>query len=235
MDGSGSLVRDFFRKKWVRLILILDVVVVFVVVGLAINNAMKTSVLSFNVVPIDAAITVNGDSGYVNGTYKVMPGAYEIMISHEGMTTKTFSVELGGEDIVNIVTYLVGEDGGFEFYELRDNYGSYVELSEIASAENNVTTDQDTSAEGFVAKMKKDFEMYVSEAFPIKYSRYEDTDEGRLLKEAVSIWRGEDDECEKILCLKVSMLFTDDKDVARELLAEKGFEVEDYEIIYENY
>lgn len=233
MDNSSPMT-TFFKNKWVRLFLIVDAIAIIAVVVFAVNNALKTSVLNFNVTPLDAKILVNGRE-YEDGSYRVMPGKYEVEISHEGMVTKTFNVELGGEDIVNIVTYLVGEDGGFEFYELRDNYGSYVELSEIASAENNVTTDKDTSAEEFVAMMEKDLAVYTSGVLPINYSRYDFEENGRKLIEDVTIRKGQSGECAKTLCIEALMLFTDDKNAIMAQLADKGFKVEDYEIIYKIY
>lgn len=237
MDNSSPMT-TFFRNKWVRLFLIIDAIAIIVVVIFAINNALKTSVLNFNVTPLDAEILVNGRE-YENGTYRVMPGKYEVEISHEGMVTKEFTVELGAEEITNIVAYLVGEDGGFDFYELKDNYGSYVKLTEIASADNNITTDRDTSAEEFVAKMEKDFELFsilpIVDKTPTGYGleygvnyQYDIT--------AVQDGRQRDD-CDRALCLYI----TSSKDKEEQGVLKKvsdlvnslGYNIERFQIIYE--
>lgn len=233
---SGSPVRAFFGNRWVRLVLVLDAIAVVAVIIFMIINAMKTSVLYFNVTPLDATISVNGNIGYTNGSYRMLPGDYEIAISHEGMTTKTFNVELGGDSIVNIITYLANEDGGFEFYEMKDDYSSYIALTEMATAGNNTTTDQDTSAEEFVERMEEDIAVYTSGVLPIKYYDYEIENEREVLKRKVVIKNGYGtDECAKTLCIEALMLFTEDKELVSDLLIENGLNVEDYEIIYEIY
>lgn len=62
-DESVSPVRQFFRHKWVRLILALDVVAIVAVVGILIWNATKTATINFSVAPIDASIQIGGLGG----------------------------------------------------------------------------------------------------------------------------------------------------------------------------
>ena len=227
----------FFRNKWVRLILILDAMAVVAFLIFMIMNVMKTSVLYLDVTPVDAQILVNG-SEYTSGSYKVMPGTYEVEISHEGMATKSFTVELGGDTIANITTFLVGEDGGFGFYELKKNYGSFTKLAEMVGAGDDKTTDHDASAEEFIARAEEDLNIYESGVLPIKYHEYKDGDTGGEITKEIVIWNGnvaDGDECEKFLCLDVMMLYTDDVELVKKMLEEKGYRAGDYEIIYNVY
>ncbi len=237
MKENRSSVAEFFRNKWVRLIIILDIIAIIVVVIFTVFNVMKTSVLYFNITPLDATISVNGDSNYANGSYRMLPGDYEIAISHEGMTTKTFNVELGGDSIVNIVTYLAGEDGGFEFYELRDNYSSYVELAGIASAENNVTTDGDTSAEEFVAEMEE--RLSLMDKLPLVRQIPHLLSNGARHIDRILVENGVEmleDGCTSILCLYADYYddgaIDDYKQAVKDLIIEAGYNPIDYEIIY---
>ena len=113
MESNVSPVRAFFQNKWVRLILVIDVLVLVAMVVIMVVNAMKTAVINISVTPLDAVVTVDGHE-YENGwSYRLMPGEHEVVISHEGFVTKTFNVEIGSDEIANMTAYLVGE-GEFE-------------------------------------------------------------------------------------------------------------------------
>lgn len=245
MDNSSPMT-TFFRNKWVRLFLIVDAIAIIAVVVFAVNNALKTSVLNFNVTPLDAKIMVNGRE-YENGAYRVMPGKYDVVVSREGMTTKEFTAELGWEEIANMTVYLVGEgeidatlsgvnDPRFEFYKLKDNYGSYTKLAEMATPGNNVTYDQDVSAEEFV--MGVEGAMGLMRELPIIWASshyYPDT--GAKHTDRITIMNGaEDDECRTMLCL-VAIWFDDGllEDYHKQvddMILDVGYELGDYEVIY---
>lgn len=244
MQDNISPVNAFFRNKWVRLILMVDAAALVGLFVMIIMNAMKTSVLYFNVTPIDATISVNGDTNYENGSYRVMPGKYEIAISHEGMETKTFEIELEGDAIANVVTFLVG-DGSYEgsfggkefgFYELKDNYDSYMKLKEIVSGKDNAVTDEDVKAAAFVKRMEEDIALYTSGVLPIRYAEYNSGEDGCGIKKRITIRNGHNSgECAKTLCLQALMLYTDEKELVDSLILDNGLELENYEIIYKIY
>lgn len=232
-DGSISPLRAFFRNKWVWAILIIDVIAVFGIIGVLIWQATKVSTIIFNVAPIDATISVNGNTNYTNGQYSITPGTYEINISREGLEAKTLSVDIEPHYVVTVNMFLSGADNNFEFYKWKDNYGSYQELKSIASSENNITTDQDVSAESFIS----DFEqtMSIMNVLPIKGYVYADPSIHSATA-GFAIRDGQSKEgCERTACLLVNYYGEDYEEAVIEKIKDAGYNPMDYQILYERY
>lgn len=222
-----SPIGSFFRNKWVWLTLATDVaVIIFIMVNLAIN-AGKTSIIEFNIVPADSQILVNGKN-YANGSYYITPGVYNIEISHDNLNTKNMTVDLEKQGVASITTFLHQGDN-FSFYELKENYDSYLMLEEIASSGNNMTTDHDISAEKFISDFQKNYELYQTK-LPVTYSEYDD--DGKLAK-YISV--RSNNECVITLCLKAVIRDKDDVALVDSLLVDTGFNLEYFEIGYKIY
>ena len=233
-DGSISPLKGFFRNRWVRIILVIDVLALIIVIGMAIYNATKVSTIEFNIAPVDATISVNGNTNFSNGVHTITPGTYEIIISHEDLEPKTFTIDIAPRHAVAVTAFLSGPENDFKFYELKDNYVSFLKLAEIASAGNNVTIDQDTSAEKFIDNYQKEYNLW-QEKLPIRLTEYEETDSGREVKRKVSIKVNYDDKCTKTLCIKAIMALTNDTEFVKQLIRDQGLNIDDYEVIYEIY
>ena len=228
------MIIKMLKNKWVKLILIINVLILIIIAVIAIDNAQKTATISIDVAPIDAEILIGGQK-YENGAHQIKPGTYDVKIAREGLSTKEFTINVSGDSVTNLVIFL-SNSGNFDFYTLNGNYASFYALSQIASGANNVTTDQDKSAEDFIASYQKAFDLYRT-ALPINYSEYETFDYGRSLTTDITIKRKEDD-CVKALCMEALILTTGDRDgkkIANDLLIDKGFRLEDYEIEYKIY
>lgn len=219
---------NFFRNKWVRLILIIDVLIIIGVIAIIIYNSTKTAIIDFTVAPVDSTITVNGDSSYHNGSFQFHPGSYEVVISHDGLDSKTFNIELQANNNAVVTTFLA-KDGNFDFYELKDNYSSYLMLERIASSSDNQTTDHDTSAEEFIADFQRNYKLYSTE-LPVTYSEY--GDDGKLSK-YISVRANHD--CIITLCLKAIIRSESDEALVDAMLIGAGFNLEDFEIEYKTY
>ncbi len=252
-DGSTSPLRQFFGQKWVKAILAFDALAIVAILGVVIWNATKTAIIVLDVAPIDASIQI-GHGGYTNGQYRLHPGSYDIVISRDGLESKTLSVELKSGFITTVSAFLSGAasedsdasspDGSesapdFSFYEQKNNYASFQKLAEIASKGNNKTIDQDPSAESFIieypAKIKK-----MQAVLPITYTEYgldPESQSGESLKLDITIRDGRDsDQCETSACIEVLMVApSDSKTIVEELLARKGIRADDYEIVYKIY
>ena len=230
-DGGVSPVRKFFRNKWVIGCLVFDAILVIVAIIVLVINANKQSLITLNVVPGDAKISLNGKDGYGNGSYYVAPGVYEVRIEHPGLDTKVFTIDLERHDNFSVNTFLhKGDD--FEYYTLRKNIDDYSALSQMASAGYNQTTDNDTSAEGFIAEFQRAYDLY-SRELPIRYRESEGF--GRSLKIIRNITIRESQDCEITLCIEVSIVGGSSEEFIGQLMKEKGLNPEDYEIIYKNY
>ncbi|MBR3137858.1 hypothetical protein IKG41_00730 [Candidatus Saccharibacteria bacterium] len=236
-DGDVSPLKAFFRKKWVRLVLILDVVAIIAVIVIVIINSTRVSTLVLNITPIDATISVNGDTHYENGAYAITPGTYEIIISHDGLQPKTFSVDIAPRYVSTISTFLSDDNSNYEFYKLKENYLSLQKLIEIASENHNTTTDHDSSAADFIKKYQNKLNI-IQNVLPIKYSEYEEnssSQSGEKLSKDITIRIGSTNKCKTSLCIEALMLFTRDKKNVEDLLVKKGIEYKDYEIVYTIY
>ena len=218
MQDVVSPLKIFFRQKWVRIILIIDVLAILIVAGIIIHNATKVSIISFNIAPVDAVISVNGNTSFTNNTYKITPGTYEIKISHDNLETKTFTIDIAPHDAITFTAFLKDVDEKFSFYE---------------SKENNLTYDNDVSAEEFIKKVTKALGIF--ELLPIKGYIYEDTEintstAGFAIKDGRS-----SSKCEKIACLLINYYGHDYEELVTEKIQEAGYDPENYQLIYERY
>ena len=232
-----SPIKAFFRNKWVRLILILDLIAIIFIIALVINNATKTAVINFMVTPVDATITINGRDGYRNGgeAYSFAPGTYEVQISHPDLDSKTFVLNLEANHNVTVSTFL-SQNGSFEFYELRDNLSSFEMLAQVASAGNNQTIDQDTSAEAFITNFQKNYNLYLTELpivdqTPSKYGmeygvNYE--------YDTLTIQDGDSlSECNKTICFYITDTSGEKEQFALSVIEKFGFDKNLYQTVYE--
>ena len=111
---------------------------------------------------------------------------------------------------------------------------SYKKLEEIASADNNITTDDDHTAETFITNFNEQYAL-IENSLPIRYASYEhDVDGWDSLTEQIIIIRPDkDDSCSKTLCVKALMGLNDNKKQVDIMLKEKNINTEEVEIIYE--
>ena len=232
-DGNLSPLRDFFRNKWVRIFLIIDVFIIIILVGIKIWQSTKVSVIEFNIAPIDATISVNGNTNYSNGQYSITPGTYEIKISHKDLEPKTMTVNIEPHQIVPITLFLTGANNNLEFYELNDNYKSFEKLQSIASANKNTTTDNDTSAEKFIPKLKQKISIF--DKLPIKGYVYANP-EANSSSAGFTIRSGQNtNSCEKTACLIVNYYGRGYQEAVAAKIKEAGYNPADYEIVFERY
>ncbi len=224
---SNSRIQIFLKNKWVRLVLIIDILIVITITVITVINSLKSSALVLDIAPLDATLSIGGDTNYQNGTYKLFPGDYEIIISHENLNQKVFNVTLPPNSTTEISTFL-SASGNFDFYELKENYDSFLELSSIASAENNKTTDHDTSAESFIREYNQNIDLYNSFLPYQEISRGENNAVSTLV--TITPLSGDDTPCKKYLCISVSTLGIENPDYVKDLLISNGFNLEYLEI-----
>lgn len=231
-DVMLSPLQAFFRNKWVRLFLVVDVVLLLILILILIWQATKVSTIKLNVVPFDSTITINGKSGFTNGEYSITPGTYQVTISHDNLETKTLAVDISPKNVVSVTTFLSDTGKTFDFYKLRKNLDSFYNLKEIASSENNLTTDHDTSAEEFIQKFQTNYTDFTTK-LPVEY--YESTGYGETLSIQKNITLKAAYDCDLTLCIQALVVGTDSKEFVDNLLRDKGINLEDFEIEYKFY
>jgi hypothetical protein len=228
-----SPVQAFLHNKWVRIVLIANAIIIIVIICLLIWQNTKVSTVNLNITPVDATISINGDKKYQNGQYSITPGTYDVTISHEELEPKHFTIDIAPQSVVTVSTFLSDADQTFDFYKLRKNYPSYAKLEEIASADNNITTDQDTSAETFIANFNEQYTL-IENSLPIRYASYEHDVDGwdSLIEQIIIIQPKKNDSCNKTLCVKALMGLSDNKEQVNVMLKEKNINTEEVEILY---
>lgn len=224
-----SPIQTFLHNKWVRLTLLLNAIILLIVIGLLIWQSTKVSTINLNITPIDSTISINGDQKYQNGQYSITPGTYNVTISHEGLESKNFTVDIAPQSVATISTFLSDADHTFDFYKLKKNYSSYAKLEEIASSANNMTTDQDTSAEAFIKRFQEDYEALTTK-LPIDDSETIYDDGFYEIKNSINVIAKND--CVYTLCLQVHTLNGNNEESIKSLIRAKGFNVEDFQIEY---
>lgn len=234
MQNDESRLKSFFKKKWVRIVVVVDILAMIFLVGVMIWNSTRTAILTLNVAPVDARIQV-GSNVFQNGTYKMHPGTYDVTVSRDGLDTKSFVIELGAGDALYFSVFLKSSENGFGFYTLEGNFESFRKLTEIAGKNDNNTLDSDSSAEEFIASFQEKYNSYISNVLPIEFTEYEKVDNRQVLMKDITIRRGSADICERILCVEALMALTNDKGLVNDLLKENGLNPEDYEIHYKFY
>lgn len=169
-DNNISPLREFFHNKYILAFLAIDLIAIAALVGVFINRSTRISTINFNVVPANATISVDGDKRYKNGQYDIAPGAYKIEISHDGLETKTLTVDIDPRNYAAVTVFLTDSDKSFDYYKQNDHYEPFKSLQSIASAENNIITGKDTSAQEFITNYDKTLSIFSK--LPIK--GYED-------------------------------------------------------------
>lgn len=236
-NGSTSLAKSFFKSKLVIGAIILNVVLVIIIIIIAIINASKTSTIIFDIAPWDANISVNGNSNYTNGLHSIAPGEYEITIQKDGLETKTINVNIEPDHVINIMTFLTGENNSFDYYKLKENYDQLRKLEEIVFTVEDTSDERIPLAQDFITEYNIR-EKYLQTVLPINYTEYEQDSEsptGQSLKEAITIRESKGDSCKTSLCIEVMLALTEDKEKANQLLESKGIKVDEYEIYYKTY
>lgn len=232
-----SPLQAFLRSKWVRVVLVVDVLLVLLLIGVAIFQNTKTATVDILTVPSVAKVKIGGGE-YESGAYRIHPGDYEATVYADGFVTKTVPVEARAGEISKVWVYLVPEEGGFDWYTLKDNYDEFEQLAKIASTDGNATTYQDANAEEFVERFQENYEIY-KENLPIDVFEYQENNTEQLTQRYATIRDfiieiNNDSDCNKTICIKVLVNKLDDKDYVQRLLIDKGFNMNWVEVRYDS-
>ncbi len=233
-NDDVSPLKSFLSKRWVKVVIIVDILAVLAIIVVIIINALKNSVISINVAPLDAKVSINGKGGYKNGQYSFMPGEYTVTVSHDDLDPKTITVNLEPHSVTTVSIYL-SKDGSFDFYTYKDNYESYQKLYSIVSSDNNRATDNDTSAEKFISSFQKNYAIF--DALPIvdkTPSSYGLSLGSKYQYDLLTIQDGRPiEECIKTLCLQITDTAGNKKEYAESVIDKFGYDHNDFQIVYQ--
>ena len=194
-----SPLQAFLRSKWVRVVLVVDVLLVLLLIGVAIFQNTKTATVDILTVPSVAKVKIGGGE-YESGAYQTVP------------------VEARAGEISKVWVYLVPEEDNLNYYaqHVDDWYNMGLMSDEEAQR---------------VYKL-----LSIQEELPMDYAEREEDDEGEInLVKDITISANNGYGCKVHYCLKVATVLDKNEETVRGLLAEKGFNLDDYEVEWKVY
>lgn len=207
------------RHKVLSLLLFLNVVAVLVVVLVIVIHASKTATVDIMVAPSEAVVELNGAKYENMQSHNIAPGEYQVKISMDGMQTKEFEISVENDGFVRIWTYLLDENGGFEYY--MDHSDDAEILKDVA----------DDEAKAWLEELSRVWG--IREVLPLGFSSTFDPNATEII--SVDIRWGEGDECkEKTYCLVIQDLTGKNHERALQTIRDAGYDPNNYEIIFKD-
>lgn len=206
------------RHKVLSLLLFLNVVAVLVVVLVIVIHASKTATVDIKVAPIDATVELNGTKYENLQSHNIAPGDYQVKISMEGMQTKEFEISVENDGFVRIWTYLLDENGRFEYY--MDHSDDAEILKDVADDEAKAWLEELSQVWG------------IREVLPLTFSNTFEEKATEVV--SISVRWGENDECnEKAYCLIIHDFTGNNTEKALSMIRDAGYDPNDYELVFE--
>ena len=206
------------RHKILSLLLFLNVVAVLIVVLIAVIQASKTATVDIMVSPMVATIELNGTKYENMQSHNIAPGDYYVKISMEGMQKKEFNISLDKDEFKRIWTYLLDEDGGFEYYV--DHPDDLTILEDVA----------DDEAKVFVAKYRE--KEAAEQNLPINYITSQANNGFGFISIYIDLGGDEDCQAGAGSCIIIYDTTGGNYDMVVGMIKEKNINLEDYEIVY---
>lgn len=207
----------FKRHKVVSCLVLVNIIAIIIVVAIIVVHVSKTATIDIKVAPSEAKIEINGGAYDNFQSYDVAPGNYHVKISMDGMRTREFDFTLEKDGFQRVWSYLVDENGGFDYYLSHPE--------EIPILEQVAT---DEKAEAFLEKYNAVVE--IDEELPIKVDDYTENFSDYIEYEIVADDR---EDCPKVRCLKIIDGTGGNEQAAKDYLKSEGYNLDDYEITYE--
>jgi hypothetical protein len=119
MISNLQQIWEHIRKDNLRLFIFISVVAVLLVVLVAVAtnviDARKTAQIDVLVAPRSASVKINGRS-YNNGSHRVEPGNFTVVITKDGFEPYQESFSLTAGETKDLAVYLMQSDGGYDWY-----------------------------------------------------------------------------------------------------------------------
>ena len=223
-ENLGDFLSQHFRAVMIGVGVVI-LLCILALIGLGVSKIKPAhTLLEITVAPHDATISINGQE-YRNGIYEFEPGNYTVDISAEGFEPKNFNVVVPEEQTGKISTYLVNKKEGMEYYERNQ-------------ADLNIL---ETMADTEAVEFMKDYNRRISISgyLPIDASySIEGPPVGEGERQGNNIYRQKvengttDSRCGWAFCLLVTGDLYNEE-VLRNTLLDKGYNLDDYEVIYD--
>ena len=195
--------------------------VIWVLVTAISLEVNKNTYLTLSFAPTEAVLTIDG-ANYRTGTYEFEPGKYMGELHCEGFNSKTIEIDIKSRQVTTVTDYLVNEAEGMAYYE---KYAADIEVLRYVSNDENVSNflnlyDQKYSLMKYLP-LDASFDNRAETGFPSQDLVSVKIKNGLMHKD-----------CEGTLCLVIVGQKVKDE-IVKSVLIEKGYKIEDYEVIYE--
>lgn len=221
MEESIKFVDKHYRPIFIVSVLIGIGFILWVIITAISLKVNKNTYLTLSFAPTDATLTING-TDYRTGTYEFKPGKYTGELHYEGFNTKTIEVDVKSREVTTVTEYLVNKELGMVYYE---KHAADIEVLRHISDDKDVNSflasyDQKHSLMKFLP-LDASFDNRAASGFPGQDLVSVKIKDGTMHKK-----------CEGTLCLVVVGKKIDNNKV-KSVLLEKGYKIENYEVIYE--
>lgn len=198
------IIASFF----ILLLLIIGIIILYI------NSLRYNATINILVAPSSATVEINGKNYKNNGTIKLEPGNYTVIISADTFTSQEIPVELTKNETADIYTYLIPTNGSMDWYINHPEEEMLV--TSIGSKKAQQTSNE------YYKKYP------IATILPI------------LVVESSPEWReyridgGQFDDCQKDpdFCIVITDSTGNNRDRAIKAIQDKGYNPNDYEIIY---
>lgn len=103
------------KSKKIFIYLTIFVLIIITIIGFYILNKDKTAELTILVAPSSSIIKI-GDNNYHNGTIKIKPGKYNVIISKEGFTSYKSTINITNDSTNKLYKAIFQTDGTYSWY-----------------------------------------------------------------------------------------------------------------------
>lgn len=213
---------DFLKMHRVMAgVIIFDLVIVVVLIVMMLVKAGRTATVDIMTVPAIARVRIGGGE-HENGAYKVHPGDYEATVSAEGFVAKTVPVEARAGEISKVWVYLVPEEGNLNYYAQHEEDWENMRLLDDEEAQRMYRL------------------LSISDVLPLYYTEHFFDTDGEISMEkdviVTTLSSKNDFNCQEYYCLQASTyLLDEDENIIRKMLAEEGYDLDDYGIEWRVY
>lgn len=215
---ENLLIRHFTSITIVNTIGI-TICVLIIVITFINHEFGKPTFLTVQLAPGTAELTLENTNTILRtGTYELQPGTYTGTITAKGFNPKTVNFEVKPRTTNSLVDYLINSSEGLGYYEKSTASISTLRL---------IKDDQEVTS--FLESYDRKNSIY--DKLPFSKAWYPNPDIKYIATLTISDGR-DDPRCSSSLCLKYESAIND-HDVLRQTLSENGFNINDYEAIYE--
>lgn len=207
------------RRKTRFIIFIITIVTLFIALPVTffLIDLQKTATVNILLAPSFAKVEINGKT-YDSGTERINAYSGKVTVSADGFQSKELDVNLASREITDLYVYLVPNDGNMNWYDERP-------------AERQILS---AIGDSFAIIQSENFHTAhpIIDILPISVAEVDPKTQTILHDYRIDY--GEFTGCETDFCLKITDHTGKDHENALQYLRDRGYNPEDYQILYQN-